>query len=100
VPLLAGDPLPPRPIHAELLPAPEWNHDAKMMVDGDGVISAVIHGPDQRTRIRPETSDVFFAVYAPAGIEPAWVQTHLEDIRDNVLLISPHANVESLDVLP
>jgi len=35
-PLLAGDPLPARSIHAELLRAPEWDHEWKMAVDGEG----------------------------------------------------------------
>jgi hypothetical protein len=52
VPLIAGDTLPPRPIHAELLPAPEWNHDAKMMIDGDG-----------RTKIVYRISDSVFELY-------------------------------------
>jgi choline-sulfatase len=36
VPALAGDTLPPRAAHAELLPAPSWNHDAKALISGDG----------------------------------------------------------------
>jgi len=35
-----------------------------MMADGQGVISSVLCGPDHRTRIAPETRQVFFAVYA------------------------------------
>ena len=66
------------------------------MADGQGVISAVLHGPDQRTAIRPTTTRVLFAVYAPAGIGAAAVQRHLEEMRDNVLLIAPQAQVEIL----
>ncbi|HEY4244077.1 MAG TPA: sulfatase-like hydrolase/transferase [Kofleriaceae bacterium] len=37
VPALAcKEPLPPKPAYAELLPAPEWNHEAKSMVTADG----------------------------------------------------------------
>lgn len=68
------------------------------MADGQGVISAVLHGPDQRTAIRPTTTRVLFAVYAPAGIGEAAVQRHLEDMRDNVLVIAPDAAVEMLHV--
>jgi len=35
VPALAGRPLDPRPAFSELLPAPEWNHEAKAMVTAD-----------------------------------------------------------------
>jgi DNA/RNA-binding domain of Phe-tRNA-synthetase-like protein len=68
------------------------------MSDGQGVVSAVIHGPDQRTCIRPTTTSVLFAIYAPAGIGETAVQRHLEDIRDNVHLIAPAAKIEMLRV--
>ena len=35
VPLLAGDKLPPRAVHAELLPAPEWKQDWKIGIDAE-----------------------------------------------------------------
>ncbi|HET7499765.1 MAG TPA: sulfatase, partial [Kofleriaceae bacterium] len=36
VPAIACKPLPPRPAFAELMPAPEWDHEAKSMVTADG----------------------------------------------------------------
>jgi DNA/RNA-binding domain of Phe-tRNA-synthetase-like protein len=69
-----------------------------MMVDRQGVISSVLYGPDQRTRITPDTRDVLFAVYAPPGIGEAPVRRHLEDLRDAVLLIAPTAALEALEV--
>ncbi len=64
-----------------------------MMADGAGVISSVLYGPDERTRLRPETRQALFAVYAPPGIaEPAIVR-HLEDLRAAVRLFSPDADV-------
>jgi arylsulfatase A-like enzyme len=36
VPALACKSLPPRPAFSELLPAPEWDHEAKAMVTADG----------------------------------------------------------------
>jgi arylsulfatase A-like enzyme len=45
VPALAGAALPPRPVFAELLPAPSWKHEAKMMVNGnDKIIYRVSEG--------------------------------------------------------
>jgi DNA/RNA-binding domain of Phe-tRNA-synthetase-like protein len=69
-----------------------------MMADRQGVISSVLSGPDQRTRITPDTHDVFFAVYAPAGIGESPVRRHLEDLRDAVRLLAPDASLEALEV--
>jgi hypothetical protein len=33
-PALKGEALPPRPVPAELLPAPSWNHHARALIDG------------------------------------------------------------------
>jgi len=69
------------------------------MRDGEGVISSVLYGPDGRTRIRPETRDVIFAVYAPAGIQEEQLLRHLQDIGGNVRLFCPHARVEEVLVV-
>lgn len=71
-----------------------------MMVDGKGIISSVLHGPDRRTRITQGTREVLFAVYAPAGVGKTAVREHLEDIRANVLLVAPEATTEWLTTLP
>jgi DNA/RNA-binding domain of Phe-tRNA-synthetase-like protein len=71
-----------------------------MMVDGKGIISSVLHGPDRRTRITHGTREVLFAVYAPAGIGKSAVRGHLEDIRANVVLVAPEATTERLTTLP
>lgn len=67
-----------------------------MMADGQGIISSVLCGPDWRTRITPDTREVFFAVYAPPGIGERAVVRHLEDLRAAVLLVAPDAEVEGL----
>jgi len=69
-----------------------------MMADAQGVISSVLYGPDQRTRIRPETRQVLFAVYAPPGIGQQAVHLHLQDIQANVRLVAPEAKAELLEV--
>jgi DNA/RNA-binding domain of Phe-tRNA-synthetase-like protein len=71
-----------------------------MMVDGESIISSVLYGPDRRTRIRPETREVLFAVYAPAGVGVKAVRDHLEDLRSNVLLVAPEAETRMLATLP
>ena len=69
-----------------------------MIADAEGVISCVLYGPDRRTRITPETRQVLFTVYAPAGIGEQAVYDHLQDIQANVLLVAPEANTELLEV--
>ena len=68
------------------------------MADGEGIISSILYGPDQRTQINEKTRNVMFAVYAPDGINADAVHQHLQDIRENVLLVSPAARVELLEV--
>jgi DNA/RNA-binding domain of Phe-tRNA-synthetase-like protein len=67
------------------------------MEDTVGIISVVVYGPDQRTRITPDTRAALFTTYAPPGVNVAAVQGHLEDIRENVLLVAPDARVERLE---
>jgi DNA/RNA-binding domain of Phe-tRNA-synthetase-like protein len=69
-----------------------------MISDSRGVVSSIVYGPDQRTQITPNTQNVMFTVYAPPGIEEQTVLEHLEHIRDNVLLFSPQAEVELINV--
>jgi DNA/RNA-binding domain of Phe-tRNA-synthetase-like protein len=66
--------------------------------DTQGVLSSVIYGPDQRTRIQPGTRRALFTVYAPPGIEPGAVLQHLLDMEDYVRLIAPQAKTELLQV--
>jgi DNA/RNA-binding domain of Phe-tRNA-synthetase-like protein len=73
--------------------------DDMMMVDRRGIISSVLQGPDRRTRITAETRAALFAVYAPAGVGEGHVRRHLEDIRANVLLVSPEAKTELVATL-
>ncbi|MGD2057597.1 MAG: hypothetical protein PVF85_07225 [Anaerolineales bacterium] len=66
--------------------------------DAEGILSSVIYGPDQRTRIRPDTREVIFTTYAVPGIEAEDLKAHLERLRDYVLLISDEGEVESLEI--
>ena len=65
--------------------------------DAKGIISAVVYGPDRRTKITPKTKDALFVVYAPAGVGEARVRSHLEDIRGFVRIVSPEAVEERLE---
>jgi DNA/RNA-binding domain of Phe-tRNA-synthetase-like protein len=68
------------------------------MHDRAGILTSVIYGLDQRTRITSATRDALFTVYAPPGIGVEAVQLHLQDIKENILLVSPNAQVERLEV--
>ena len=73
-------------------------HHDMMISDRKGITSSIIYGPDKRTRIRPDTSNVLFVVYAPPGIEESSVFQHLQDIEHDVSIISPKKKVELLKV--
>jgi DNA/RNA-binding domain of Phe-tRNA-synthetase-like protein len=59
--------------------------------DREGVLSSVLYGPDQRTRLGSGTTGALFTAYVPAGIERRAVEEHLARIRAYVLLVSPGA---------
>jgi DNA/RNA-binding domain of Phe-tRNA-synthetase-like protein len=64
------------------------------IADTAGVLSSVIHGPDQRTQITDGTTRVLFTVYAPPGIGETAVHSHLQTIQTNINLFAPQAEVE------
>lgn len=69
------------------------------IADSDGIISSIIYGPDEHTQINPQTRNVIFTVYAPAGIEIATIEEHLQKIQQNVLTVAPRAETEMLKVI-
>lgn len=66
--------------------------------DTKGILSAIIYGPDQRTQITPQTKNALFTIYAPEGIVSKEVEQQLFEIRDLILLVTPNAKVELLQV--
>jgi DNA/RNA-binding domain of Phe-tRNA-synthetase-like protein len=69
-----------------------------IIADAEGVISSVIYGPDQRTRIMPATRKVLFTSYAVPGIGEEAVRRHLEGIESNVRIVAPDSKVELMKV--
>ena len=63
------------------------------IADTVGVLSSVVHGPDQRTQITEATTRVMFTAYAPPGIGKTAVHNHLQTIQNNVHLFAPQAEV-------
>jgi DNA/RNA-binding domain of Phe-tRNA-synthetase-like protein len=75
--------------------------DGDMLIrDQHGIISAVLHGPDQRTRLGPATRRALFVTYAPSGIPAAAVRTHLDHLAGLVQLAIPTARCAALQLLP
>src|ERR1700716_3518037 len=60
-----------------------------LMRDGLGIISAVLYGPDERTRLSDQTRRALFVTSAPAGIPAADVERHLEQIGEYVRIAEP-----------
>ena len=69
-----------------------------MMVDGSGIISSIIYGPDNRTQITQNTKNVLFVVYAPPGINEDLLEQHLQDINQYIKIVSPDAIIETQKV--
>ncbi len=65
--------------------------------DAQSVMSCIIYGPDRRTRVTPETRRAIYTTYAPAGIGESAVREHLTDIKENILLFAPDAEMQVLD---
>ena len=62
-----------------------------LMRDGLGIISAVLNGPDQRTRLSGSTSRALFVTYAPSDVPLAAIHAHLDEIVDYVRLSDPQS---------
>ena len=69
------------------------------MSDSQSIISSVIYGPDNRTRIREETQRALFVVYAPEGIQRAQIEEHFLDIQAFIRLFAPDARLVQQDIL-
>ena len=74
------------------------NPDDMFISDNVGVISSIIYGPDNRTPITSDTTDVMFTVYGPAGISTEQIKNHLEDISSYVKLVSSDAVTDILEI--
>ncbi len=59
-----------------LLPSDIYIKDTK------GIISSIIYGPDERTKITNDTKNALFAIYAPAVTKDELLINHLDDIAN------------------
>ncbi len=63
------------------------------------VLSAIITGPSDISRIGPETTAALFYAYAPPGVDSGLVDAHLDEIERNVRLIAPEADVVGREIV-
>ena len=67
--------------------------------DDEGIIASVIHGPDDRTRLRGESAAALFGAWCPAGVAATAVEAHLTSLARLVRLEWPGAEIEPPRVL-
>ena len=67
--------------------------------DAAGPAGSVIHGPDQRTMIRPETRDVVFLAWGVPDLDPGIIEKHLEDMAGYIRIIAPGCRIEKSEVV-
>ncbi|MEJ2412398.1 MAG: hypothetical protein P8Y34_05295 [Anaerolineales bacterium] len=67
--------------------------------DQQGIISSVLYGPDRRTRIQGDTTQVVFTTYGPPGIFEDQIREQLILLEEYVGLSSPDAITNQLIVI-
>lgn len=67
--------------------------------DAEGVIASVLYGPDQRTRLREDSSDALFCAWCPLGVPAAVVESHLGMLAALVRREWPQGVVEDSQIL-
>ncbi|MBM3138154.1 MAG: hypothetical protein FJZ98_08205 [Chloroflexi bacterium] len=70
------------------------------MSDRSGVISSIIYGPDNRTKLTPQTSKAMIVVYAPVGIGLERVDRHFDDLISLIELITEESKVKLRRIFP
>jgi DNA/RNA-binding domain of Phe-tRNA-synthetase-like protein len=61
--------------------------------DQQDVLSSIVLGPSGHARVTPETSAVAVVVYGPPGVSESAVDAHLHTIWEDLLLLSPDAEL-------
>ena len=82
------------------------NGDPGVLKKGDlfirdqvGILSSIIYGPDQRTQIKPGTTQALFTTYGPPGISSDQVREELEILEGYLQLADPGLIRDQLNVL-
>ncbi len=67
--------------------------------DAEGIIASVAYGPDDRTRLRPDTDEALFGAWCPVGIAPMIVEAHLEKLATLLRQEWPTSIVEPVQLV-
>jgi len=67
--------------------------------DQQDVLSSVISGPSGHARVTPGTTAIVTVVYGPPGIQQSDIETHLQEIWDDMVLISPGAELVGIQTV-
>jgi DNA/RNA-binding domain of Phe-tRNA-synthetase-like protein len=70
-----------------------------VMRDRRGVCCTILYGQDNRSPISPQTGQVLYVAYAPIGVTQEQVQTHLQQLEENIRLFAPRAVMEQSRLL-
>jgi DNA/RNA-binding domain of Phe-tRNA-synthetase-like protein len=68
------------------------------VADQQGVISVIIYGADDRTRVGKTSGSALFTTYGVEGVAPEAVKAHLEDMQGYIKLFAPQAVIHELKV--
>jgi DNA/RNA-binding domain of Phe-tRNA-synthetase-like protein len=71
-----------------------------LMRDRQDIISAVLYGPDERTRLRATTTRALFVTYAPAGIATSDIRQHFDTVLEYVVMAEPRARAAAQIIVP
>jgi DNA/RNA-binding domain of Phe-tRNA-synthetase-like protein len=66
--------------------------------DQKGIISAVLYGMDERTKVTEKTTEALYTVYVPFKIEEEKVQAHMEDMVEYIKLNDNNVCVEEIRI--
>lgn len=70
-----------------------------IMRDSQGICCSILYGQDQRSPVTPQTAQVMYVAYCPAGIPLALIETHLTTICAYIRLFAPEAVFEQQQIL-
>lgn len=72
--------------------------DDLFLSDNLGILSSILNGPDNRTKITKETKNILYFVYGPDGVSEKQIYDHLSDIKDYILSGFPDSKIDLIDV--
>lgn len=69
------------------------------MADREGVISSVLAGPDERTRVTERTTDAIYTTYVPPGVGEHVLAAYLDDLECTIRSIYPASRIDGRWIL-